>query len=577
MATIAQNQDEENPQNPAGGPTTVAGTGGAGGSGTGVAAAGAGTGPAASPVQQAPNPQNSSGYTDVASYLNANQGGASKLGSQVSTNLTNNYNDTKAGIDNSYNSFTGQVNSGYVPENTDLINQVTADPTAAASDSTLSSGYQAQLNDTYTGPTQWDDFGTQQGNVNNATQYGSLPTTPGGLNVLTQQVEGQNGGPQSQGINQLDTLILGGSPTAMSQVQAAADPYSGLNDYINTQNTAGTQAIGQAQTAATKTAADALGAFTGANGTLTNLDNTINTNATNAQNTATAQNASVLADLKNLYGGAPVDSSTTQLGTYNGGTTPWYNTTNYNVGDISPQDLQTLGMTQDQWNALKTPLQGAATSTMSTGAGTGGHNFGAGSPTSQVDLTQWLTQQDPTQAITAANTATPQQYAEMQAIQSLLGSKTPQGSAINPALASLAGTAPTSTNQFNYNNALTGAQGLNYDETQAAIAEANSLNSGADQSHAEAQHGGGFLNGLVQDVTHPLSTAASLVNPAAWVGNAENIVNGKGVSPTNINPVKPTDKNTATPLVKPLTPKSDIEKYLLGLGTGGAAGAGTSA
>lgn len=502
MATIAQQQDDENENNKNGSTVSVAGTGGAsssGGTGQGGAAA------PISPVQQNTAPQNNNGYTDVASYLNANQGGSQQLGQQVSQNLSNKYDTTKQGVTDSANSFNQSVNSGYVPENTDLINQVAANPTAAAADPTQLSAFSGQLNDTYTGPTSWADQGTQQGNVDTANEYASLANTPGGLNIYTGEVEGANGGPQSQGINQLDTLLLGGNEGAIGQVQTAANKYSDLNDYINQMNTTGLNNVTNAQNSATQTSNDALNAFTGANGTLTNLNNTVNANANTALSSAQAQQAALQADLGKIYS-QPVDNSSTTIGGYNGSQTPWYNSTNYAVNNsLSPQDLQELGISSDQWNALQTALQSAGTSQYMTG-----HNFGAASPTSQIDLSQFLNLQDPSQGITAATTATPEQYAQMAAIQQLLGSKTPQGTVLNPANASQAGTAPTSSASFNYQNALDYANQVAQQERQAGQDEANQLTGQADQAHADSQHGG-FLS--------KLGNLATLLNPVSYLGS----------------------------------------------------------
>lgn len=533
MAVIAQQDDNEDKNT---GQASIAGTGGASSSG-----GTAGQGGSATPVSQVKQnaaPQANQGYTDVASYLNANQQGSGKLGDQVSKNLTNKYNQTKSGIDTSYGQFQGDVNKGYTQENTDLINQVAANPTQAAGNQDTLAAYQAQLNDQYTGPQNWADLGTQQGKVNEANQYGSLANTPGGLNVYTQEVEGQTGGPQSQGINQLDTLLLGGTPGAMGQIQAAADPYKGLNDYINSQNMAGQQAVTGAKTNAQNASQHALDAFTGQNGALTGLNNQITSEAQRRQNEALTAQQTLQNDIKNLYGGQALDTTPGMLGGYGGSQNPWYNTTNYNVGQLSPQDLQQLGITQEQWNELQGGLQQAGTATGTTGTAPGGHNFGAWTPTTQIDIGQWLQQQDPMTAISAANTATPEQYQKMSAIQQLLGSKTPQGNAINPALASLAGTAPASLNQFDYGAAQQGVGGYNQQALQAAIEAANSLNAGADLAHAESQHNHGFLGGLKNDITHPLNSIGAIM-PWTWAGNAQSALKGHQVNGTNVNPLKP--------------------------------------
>lgn len=467
-----------------------------------------GGGAPASPVKQNASAQNQSGYTDVGSYLNANQGGAQKMGDQVASNLTNQYNTTKSGIDTSANDLINSVNQGYTKENTDLIKQAAADPNAYANNKDQLAAFQGQLNDSYSGPNSWGDYGTQQGNVANAQQYGNLATTPGGMNVYAQQLEGPTA---SQGVNQLDSLLLGGNEGSANAVKNAAKPLNTLGDYLDSQNTAATGAITSGQTAAQNASQDALNAFTGANGTLTNLNSTINANAAKTLADAQAQQKALTGDISNLYGGQAVDNTPTALGVYGGGTTPWYNTTNYTVGQLSPQDLASLGITQDQWNNLQGSMQQAGTT-----EGRSGHNFGAQSPTSQIDLSQYLQQQDPTQLINAGNTATPEQYAQMQSIQTLLGGKTPQGNAINPALASLAGTYnPAQLNQFDYNAAQSNASGTAAQERQAAQDEANAITAGADAAHAASkQHGiSGAFNRLVPNAAKYLLNPLTAVSP----------------------------------------------------------------
>lgn len=577
MATLnSNNQDQQQNINQASGaPVTVSGTGapsasgqGAGGnSGGGV---GGGSASSAASVQQNLNPSNTAGYTDVGAYLNANQAGSQQLGNQVAGNLTNQYNTTKQGIDTSSQANIAAAGSGYTPENTQLIQQVSQNPTGASSSDI--SGYQSQLNDVYGGPQNWADYGTQQGNVNMAQQEAGLVNTPGGLNVLAQQVEQPT---TSAGSNQLDTLLLGGSPGAMSTVQQAATPFTSLTDYLNSQNAANTAAISAGQTGAAQTSQDALNAFTGANGTLTNLNNAINTTTANDLTAAKTQQGQLKTDIANLYGGQAVGTDPTSLGTYGGGTTPWYNTTNYNVGQLSPQDLASMGMTQDQWTALQGAMGQAGTSQMMNG-----HNFGAGSGTSQIDLSQYLTQQDPTAAINAGTVATPDQYTQMGAIQNILGSQMPQGAAINPAMASQAGTYnPNALNTFNYNAALTGAQGTAQSARDAAQAEANAISGAADVAHADSQHGGGFLGGLKQDITHPLQTITAL-NPMSWGANAQNLINGKQVGGQYMDPLHPT-QSTLTPAGAQQTGKeaaiAAALAYSMGSAAPAVAGGGTSA
>lgn len=482
MATLNQNNTDENDKQP-----TISGTSSPTGSGTG---SGVGT-QQTSQIQQNQAPQNNNGYTDVASYLNANQGGGSQLGSQVASNLNNTYNTTKSGIDTSAQSANQAINAGYTPENMQLIQQVASNPTSSAANADTLGQFQGQLNDTYGGPTSWDDFGTQQGKVAQAQQEAGLVNTPGGNNVLIQQVENQtNPGQNSQGINQLDTLLYQGNPNAVQQAQTAAQPFSSLNDYINSQNTAIGNNITGATNAANQTSQDALNAFTGSNSTLTNLNNNINSTTAQDLSQAQAQQAQIKNDLSNLYSNGDM----------------YAGQQNYKVGQLSPQDLSALGMTQDQANQFYSALQNAGTSQYEVG-----HNFGAASQTAKSDLGSYLQQQDPTKAITNATTATPEQYAQMAAIQQLLGAKTPQGAAISPLNTSQAGTYnPTQLNQFNYGAATSDANTYAQAQQKAAQDQANALTAQADAAHNASK--GGFLKNL--------ETVASAINPVTYVDTA---------------------------------------------------------
>ncbi len=501
MATV--NQDEENQQ-----PTT----GGTSAAGTGAGVAGANSAPKAptSNVQQNVAPQQNQGYTDVASYLNANQQGGNQLGSQVASNLSNQYNTTKQGIDTSAGSANKAVQSGYIPENTQLIQQVASNPTAAAGDSNLSSQFQGQLNDTYGGPTSWADYGTQQGNVNQATQNAGLLGKPGGNNVLIQQVENQTQpGHISQGINALDTMLFSGNQGAVNQAKQAAAPINTLNDYLNAANTGVLGNISAGQQGAQQASQDALNAFTGANGTLTNLNSAVTNNTSKALSDAQAQQAQLKADLTS--------------------------------GQLTPQDLVALGMGQNDWTALQNNLARANTSQYMTG-----HNFGAASATQKIDPLQALQQQDPTAMINAGTVATPEQYQQMAAIQQLLGSKTPQGLAINPLNASQAGTYnPANLNQFDFGGLNTYAQNVGDQERAAAQAQADQLTAAADAKHNASK--GGFLSKLptfaktgLSYLANPLTAVPQEYNPVQSFKDNTKMAHGGEVKDINeyLNKVK---------------------------------------
>ena len=529
MATIQdQNQDPNAPQNPVNQPTTGGTSAAAGTAQGGQTSPGAATNQQpVSPVQQNQNPQNGAGYTDVTSYLNANQQGGQQLGTQVAANLTTGYNNVQNDINNSANTAIGSINSGYIPENTQLIQQVAANPTAAVADPNQLSGYEAQLNDTYTGPTTWADttdangntiggYGTLQGEVATAQQNADLQN-PGTANVLTQQVEQQlNPGQTSQGINALDTLLLTGNPNAVNTVNAAAAPYANLTDYLNNQNTTIGTDVTNAQAAAAQTAQDAFNAVGGPNGTVNTLNNTINSTASSDLTAAQAEQqaltnafaANYAADTSEA-GNAPVTGSAgalaNQLAT--GAQT--------NLNTLTPAEISELGLTQDQYNSLLAAQNQAATAQFVNSPWQG--NGDAWTQTQAVNLGQYLDGTAPTTSnINAGSVATPQQYAEMAAINQLLGTQAPtQTEAINPLNATAAGTAPAGPT-FDYTDALAALQGLASGEQQQALTQADQTAQSQEQAHQAGLSKGFTLldNPLTHYFENPLSVVPQEISAA---------------------------------------------------------------
>src|ERR1019366_3610615 len=162
-------------------------------------------------------------------------------------------------------------------------------------------------------------------------------------------------------------------------------------------------------------------------------------------------------------------------------------------GTLTPDQVKSLGMTPEQYSALNAAQTRANTSQYMTG-----HNFGAASDVGTTNLSPFLTQQA-TAGPSAGTVATPQEYAQMAAIQKLLGGQNPTGNAINPSNSAQAGTYNPSgvSSKFDYAGALAGATGLGDQERKAAQDEANRLTANADLAHAQSQHhGGGFVDTL---------------------------------------------------------------------------------
>src|ERR1700719_4286070 len=129
MATVQENNQQETANgNPISQPVIGGTSAGSGQNGAGAAHSNA---MPVSPVQQNAAPQNQQGYTDVSAYLNANPTGGTQIGQGIASNLTQGYNTTKAGIDTSANTANQSIQAGYTPENTQLIQQVAANPASS--------------------------------------------------------------------------------------------------------------------------------------------------------------------------------------------------------------------------------------------------------------------------------------------------------------------------------------------------------------------------------------------------------------------------------------------------------------
>lgn len=461
-----------------------------------------------------------SSASKLGDYLSANAPQIQGQANNVAQGLNTQYGQVGTDINSAANQFNQQVAGGYAAPNQDVVNQALANPTQFASNANNVSAFQGQLNDTYTGPQNFESttpYSNIQNEVNSAVQNAGLLNTQAGLTNYLQQT-GTNPN-ATQASNTLDTLLLTGNPQANQTVQTAANQFQNLTPQFQNSVTAADQGVTAAQQAAANAAQYAQGQF---NPYVQNFSNTVNTNAQNQIAQQQASQAALLKDIGGIYN-QPADTSGTTLGTYHGGTTPWYNTTNYAVNNtLTPQDLQQLGVTQDQWNALQGAMQQAGTSQMMNG-----RNFGAGSPTSQIDLTQFLQQSDPTQYINAGNTATADQYATAAALQQLGGANVNTG--LNQANIAQAGTAPTNLNQFLYNNALTGSQNTAAEARSAAQQEANDLTANADTQHNAEKKGGLFSSGLG-------GFLGAAINPATWIPNAINVAENKPVSGSNYYP-----------------------------------------
>jgi hypothetical protein len=398
-----------------------------------------------------PPAQAGGSFASLDKYISANQGQAAPLAGKLTPAIGQEYNNLDTQNNAAIASINNQVKNapGYTPSNPGVMAAESANPVSFTSNPNNVQQFQSLLKNTYSGPASAEstsDYANRQNAVNSAIATGTANTTTeaGRENLLS-----QNEATPTTGVTALNSAILSQDPNALASVQDAYKPFNNLLTNLQTGAQGINQTIGQEQSdAATsaKAANDAIAAQ------IAGLNTGVQGELTTAQQNAATQNAKLKADLA--------------------------------AGTPSAADLQTLGMTSDQWNALSAADKAAATAqTVTSNKG----QFGATSGTATLDPTQFLTQTNPNNVINAANVATPQDYAKAQAFQTLLNGmnlQTPTA-VINPATAGQAGTAPTNLNQYDYQTALNTANATKTDEVAAAQAYVDALQSGADENHAQ--------------------------------------------------------------------------------------------
>jgi len=399
---------------------------------------------------KAPNAAGGS-FASLDKYLSANQGQAAPLADKLTPGINQEYNNLDTQNNAAIASIDQQVKSapGYTPSNPGVMAAESANPVSFTNDPNNVQQFQSLLKNTYSGPASAEstsDYANRQDAVNRAIATGKSNTTTeaGRENLLS-----QNEATPTTGVTALNSAILSQDPNALSSIENAYTPFNNLLTNLQTGAKGVNATIGKEQ-------ADAAASSKAANDAISQQINALNTGVTGklttAQQNAAAQNAKLKADLA--------------------------------AGTPSTDDLKMLGMSQDQWNSLSVAQKAAATAqTVQSNKG----QFGAQTGTANIDLTNFLTQQDPNAVLNANNVATADDYAKAQAFQTLLKGLNLQTPAtiINPSTATQAGTAPTNMSNYDYQTALNTANNTKADEVAAAQAYVDALQSGADENHAQ--------------------------------------------------------------------------------------------
>lgn len=361
--------------------------------GGGVASAGGGSGAPAAPA--APKPSSSGSWTNLDSYLNANNDQATSMGQQIAQSVNNVGTKAQNDISNLGSGFTSAVKQHTVDQNPDAVAQAIKNATSLTAGSNLSSedqqAFNAQANADYAGPkdvTSFDGYSQTQQDVNAANQAAKATQSEAGRGSLLKDQYGnasQYG--YTQGETNLDQLLLQNSEGAKSALNPLADKWSSLNGALNNTVSTGGAQVQQATNTNQATSAAAKNSL----GTATqDFQTKLNAGLATLQQTDTDAYNKIVADLQS--------------------------------GNLSPEELALTGINQEDHNYLQ-----------------------------KDQLGQYLNQSN---APTISNFANADQYAQAAALAELAGQSS--SNFLAPGSASQAGTAQT-TPAYNFDTAKYGS------------------------------------------------------------------------------------------------------------------------
>lgn len=183
---------------------------------------------------QSPKPTSSGSFTNLQSYLQANQGNSAA--NKIADNVKSANTTARTSLGEASTDFNQQVQAGGVTKDTSLVDQVTKTPVGYTSDQKTK--FQQQLNANYGGPdnlTETDKGQQAFKDVTKASQYNqSLKTEPGRFTLLQEMFKRPD---YSKGQQTLDQLLIQNDPNAKQTMQGAVDDFGGLDQQYETAKT----------------------------------------------------------------------------------------------------------------------------------------------------------------------------------------------------------------------------------------------------------------------------------------------------------------------------------------------------
>jgi hypothetical protein len=176
-----------------------------------------------------PNAQKQGTFNNLQKYLDANQGGAQSLGTQVAGNINSVTDAAQNALTTSSNEFANKVSTG-----TNIFNPDAADPSKTQKS-------------TYTGPTSWassDQGTTALNSLNAANTEADRASTVGGRTQMIGDISNKD---TSTGALNLDQFLMQNTMPAYNQVATAANNVAPLNTTFNTASTTNQALVTDAQ------------------------------------------------------------------------------------------------------------------------------------------------------------------------------------------------------------------------------------------------------------------------------------------------------------------------------------------
>lgn len=356
---------------------------------------GAPTSGAGAPPGQATSTQFGSNASKLSDYLKANQDQVKAFGNQVAGNLNTGYNSILDSMNQGFGNFNQQVNQGYAQPNQKLVDQAASNPSEFVKNQGNVDAFKSLYNNQYTGPNNFESsqpYANINDQVNQAVQNTGMLNTQSGLtSYLNNYLGGAN---KTQGMQNLDTLLLQRSPEARQAISNAAAPYKGLTNMLANKMQEADTNVANAKKSAQDNAASVQNQFIGQGGVIPSFQNDLNQRVSSAQQTA-ADRIKAVQDLLN---------------------NPTYDASS----DSTKQALSDLGLTQGQYEQFR------------------GLNFpNTSTTTPQVNYNGYVTFQNPQAMLNAGNVASADDYARAAALQQLTGQD--MSGFLNPMNSNLAG------------------------------------------------------------------------------------------------------------------------------------------